>query len=142
MLYKIYGKTSKIWKLVEEKKNKKDYLQFIKEAAALYPNILVIQHNERQQIDEVVAFQLQQEKLDFFKIYVSTKKDWYYLATIYQEKGLKKFISKINKSLYDRIMVIYHDATLNYDELYMMQYLDSGKRRIRKKDWKLKKVSK
>lgn len=134
MLYKIYGKTSKIWKLVEEKKNKKDYLQFIKEAAALYPNILVIQHNERQQIDEVVAFQLQQEKLDFFKIYVSTKKDWYYLATIYQEKGLKKFISKINKSLYDRIMVIYHDATLNYDELYMMQYLDSGKRRIRKKD--------
>ncbi len=134
MLYKIYGKTSKIWKLVEEKKNKKDYLQFIKEAAALYPNILVIQHNERQQIDEVVAFQLQQEKLDFFKIYVSTKKDWYYLATIYQEKGLKKFISKINKSLYDRIMVIYHDATLNSDELYMMQYLDSGKRRIRKKD--------
>ena len=134
MLYKIYGKTSKIWKLVEEKKNKKDYLQFIKEAAALYPNILVIQHNERQQIDEVVAFQLQQEKLDFFKIYVSTKKDWYYLATIYQEKGLKKFISKINKSLYDRIMVIYHDATLNSEELYMMQYLDSGKRRIRKMD--------
>lgn len=135
MLYKIYGKTSKSWKLIGTKKSKNEVQKFIKEVASmLYPNILVVRQNNIKQIDEVVDIFFQKEQLDYFKIYGSTKEDWYYLGNIYHQKGLKKLLSYIDKEQYDRIMVIHYDPILNSDELYMMQYLNTGISRIRKQD--------
>lgn len=57
---------------------------------------------------------------------------WELLNTIYLEEKVHEFISYINASDYESVMVIKHIEELNEDIPFLLEFLDMPMRRVRK----------
>ena len=68
-----------------------------------------------------------------YRIYGNNRKfGWELLNTVYLEEKVHKFISYINASDYESVMVIKHIEELNEDIPYMLEFLDKPMGRVRK----------
>ena len=68
-----------------------------------------------------------------YKIYGRNRKyGWEQLNTVYLEEKVHEFISYINASDYESVMVIKHIEELNEDIPFLLEFLDIPMRRVRK----------
>lgn len=57
---------------------------------------------------------------------------WELLNTVYKEEKVHEFISYVNPSDYESVMVIKHIEELNEDIPFLLEFLDKPMRRVRK----------